>query len=129
MEYDTCLSCSSDLRDLSENCACIEGYYELVNSLIYICLSKNRKNNFIKEVKKFNYCLLRNFFYLYFLVECKKKCKSCTTTSSNCLECTGFYRSMIIPNCNCYEGYYEPINSDILSCLSIFFFTFHLFLF
>ena len=37
LEYDTCLSCSSDLRDLSENCACIKGYYELASSLTYTC--------------------------------------------------------------------------------------------
>ena len=58
------------------------------------------------------------------MIGCKKKCKSCTTTSSNCLECTGSYRSTITPNCNCSEGYYEPMNSGILSCLSnLFYFS------
>ena len=31
--YDNCLSCSSDLRDLSENCDWIEGYYNPVSSV------------------------------------------------------------------------------------------------
>ena len=33
LKYDTCTSCSSNLRDISKNCACIDGYYDPTNSL------------------------------------------------------------------------------------------------
>ena len=69
----------------------------------------------------------KNFFFfliliiLYsetFLTDCKLKCKTCEKINDNCLECNGQFRNIIIPNCNCTKGYYEPMNSDILNCLS-----------
>ena len=62
-----------------------------------------------------------NLHLTFFLSACNKKCKSCEKVSDNCLECIGSYRSSMTPNCNCSKGYYEPMNSDILSCLGIFF--------
>ena len=42
LEYETCLSCSSDRRDLSTNCDCIEGYFDTVTSLGHSCESNNK---------------------------------------------------------------------------------------
>ena len=77
---------------------------------------------FLNEVKEIYFYKFKFKFNFFFSV-CNKKCKSCKKMSFNCLECTGSYRSSITPNCNCTKGYYEPMNSDILSCLSIFCFT------
>ena len=74
----------------------------------------------IKEKKIFFFLLFPiNFilFFFYIYLDCYKKCNDCEGTVDHCSACNGTFRNNIIPNCNCSEGYYEPLNSNILDCL------------